>query len=50
MGMTPEMVFRGVDADGKGEVGWFDLSNFLREVMRTSAATQDWTPSSSTPS
>jgi hypothetical protein len=34
--MTKEMIFRGVDKDYKGEVGWFDLSNFLKEVMRYS--------------
>jgi hypothetical protein len=50
LGMSPEMVFRGVDVQARGEVGWFDLANFLREVMRTSPATQDSTPSSSTPS
>lgn len=34
IGMTKEMIFRGIDHDLKGEIGWFDLSNFLKEVMR----------------
>lgn len=29
------MIFRGIDSELKGEIGWFDLSNFLKEVMRT---------------
>jgi hypothetical protein len=33
--MTKEMIFRGIDSELKGEIGWFDLSNFLKEVMRT---------------
>ena len=32
--MTKEMIFRGIDHDLKGEIGWFDLSNFLKGVMR----------------
>jgi hypothetical protein len=34
IGMTKEMIFRGIDNETKGQIGWFDLSNYLKEVMR----------------
>jgi hypothetical protein len=36
VGLTREMIFRGVDVEGKGEVGYFEFSSFLKEVMRSS--------------
>lgn len=42
IGMTKEMIFRGVDVELKGEVSWFELSNFLKEVMRKDYFTQVW--------
>jgi hypothetical protein len=36
------MIFRGIDTENKGEVGWFEFSNFLREVMSKHKLTKDW--------
>ena len=41
MGMSREMVFRGVDVSCKEEVGWFELNSFLREVMRRELLIKD---------
>ena len=29
------MIYRGVDIDGKGKVGAYEFSTFLKDVMRT---------------